>query len=98
MANKSKKVQFHKDIKRRRIRKSLSERIKRLSKRESHYRTCEDEAIDPPMLLNTQLVKVEPKTKVFVKKGVFNYVQSLASRVSHKVNFLFYGVSPMRLR
>lgn len=45
MPTKSKRVQFHKDVKRRRIRKSLSERIKRLNKKESHFRTCNDEAM-----------------------------------------------------
>jgi hypothetical protein len=58
MPTKSKRVQFHKDVKRRRIRKSLSERIKRLNKKESHYRTCHDEDFELPLVPQQQMVKV----------------------------------------
>ena len=93
----SKKVQFHKDIKRRRIRKSLSERIKRLNRKENHYRTCEDEDVAAP-LAKGELVKVEPRTKVLLKKPVFNFLQSVNRQVRTKVDFLFFGVSPLLSR
>ena len=92
MPTKSKRVQFHKDVKRRRIRKSLSERIKRLNKKESHFRTCNDEAVPLFVVPNQTMVKVEPKDKVLVKKGKFNFIQNVNARIKDKIDFLLFGV------
>lgn len=92
MHTKSKRVQFHKDVKRRRIRKSLSERIKRLNKKESHYRTCHDEGEELPISPNNQIVKVETKNKIFIKRGMINFVQTLNFRMKNKIDFLLFGV------
>ncbi len=98
MPTKSKRVQFHKDVKRRRIRKSLSERIKRLNKKESHFQTCNNEQIPPVLTAQQPMVKVEPKDKILVKKGMVNFVQNINARIKDKIDFLLFGVTPPLFR
>lgn len=45
-----------------------------------------------------EVVKVEAKTKVFTKKAVFNYLQSVNRQLRTKVDFLFFGVSSLLFR
>jgi hypothetical protein len=53
-----------------------------------------------PVVLTAQqpLVKVEAKSKVVVKKGLFNFVQNINARVKDKIDFLLFGVRPVPRR
>ena len=49
-------------------------------------------------LVKGEVVKIEARTKVFTKKAIFNYLQSLNKPVRTKVDFLFFGVSSLLFR
>ena len=40
------------------------------------------------------MVKAETNDKVFIKKGMLNFVQSLNFRMNNKFDFLLFGIRP----
>ena len=49
-------------------------------------------------MVKGEMVKVEARTKVFTKKAIFNYLQSMNRQIRTKVDFLFFGVNSLLFR
>jgi hypothetical protein len=86
----SRKVHYHKDIRKRRLRKALRDRLQRLSLREISFRTCEADPDewqeDCPACSPCSQGKV-------IKRGHFlNFAQSLEAPMSVHCVFSLYGV------
>jgi len=93
----SRRVQYHKDGKKRRMRRMMQDRLKRLSLSQLTFRTClsSSSEIDPS---NTALLDPPARRKVLLRQEPSNFIQALQYPVQTNCIFTLYGVSLVGVR
>jgi hypothetical protein len=87
----SRKPQYHKDGKKRRMRRALNERLKRLSRKEVTFKACDSEACLEPSE-NSTLMTDRKRKKIFNIRFPANFTQSMNYPLASNIVFTLYGV------
>lgn len=85
----SRTVHYHRDNKKRRMRRVLRERLKRLSLSDLTFRTCDE---SDPEECKGEFVGTPSAKKVLRKKDTTNFIQALQYPVKTNCIFTLYGV------
>ena len=93
----TRKVQYHKDSKKRRMRRMMQDRLKRLSLSQLTFRTALSSS-DQPEQSNTALIAPPTRRKVLLRKEPSNFIQALQHPVQTNCIFTLYGVLLVGIR
>lgn len=88
----SRVVQYHRDNKKRRMRRTLRERLKRLSRKEFNFRTCLDSDPDDWEDENCEPANFSLRRKIFGRREVQNVLQKMQYPLNTNCIFTLYGV------
>lgn len=88
----SRKIQYHKDNKKRRMRRIMQERLKRLSASELTFRTCPPPILPHEESSNAISLSQGSCRKVLKRIPPNNFIQTLQYQVETNCVFTLYGV------